>query len=128
MTSLAAVAACAVLAALAVFQAMLAGGAPLGRYAWGGQHPGSLPLRLRVGSAVSLLVYALIALVLIWRAGLVTPALSDGVVRAVAWGVAGYFLLGTALNAASRSRAERNVMTPTAAVLCALSSVVALSP
>src|SRR5687768_6795866 len=110
MTSLAAVAACAVLAALAVFQVMLAAGAPLGRYAWAGQHPGSLPFRLRVGSAGSLLVYAVIALVLIWRAGLVTPALSDRVVRAVAWGVAGYFLLGTALNAASRSRAERNVM------------------
>jgi hypothetical protein len=128
MTTLAAVAACAVLAALAVFQTMLAAGAPLGRYAWGGQHPGPLPLPLRVGSLISLLVYAVIALVLVWRAGLVTPALSDDVVRVAAWCVAGYFLLGTALNAASRSRAERNLMTPTAAALCALSSVVALSP
>src|SRR5687768_719411 len=60
VSTVAAVSACAVLTALAVFQVALASGAPWGRYAWGGQHEGALPAPLRVGSAVSVLVYAAI--------------------------------------------------------------------
>lgn len=57
-----------VLALLALFQIALALGAPLGRFAWGGQHR-VLPPRLRVGSAVSVLVYVLIDLVAWDRVG-----------------------------------------------------------
>src|SRR5215207_8897976 len=57
-----------VLAALAVFQLALVFGAPLGRFAWGGQHR-VLPPRLRVGSAVSILIYALICLIAWDRVG-----------------------------------------------------------
>jgi hypothetical protein len=120
--------ACAVLAVLAAFQVALAAGVPWGRYAWGGQHDGPLPRRLRVGSLVSVLVYAAIGLVLLWRAGLVEPALSARVARAAAWVVAAYFVLGTVMNALSRSRDERRVMTPVAALLAALSFVVAVGP
>lgn len=38
----------------------------------------------------------------------------------------GYFVVGTVMNALSRSRPERTVMTPTAATLAALALVVAL--
>ena len=48
------------LAALAVFQLLLAMGAPLGRYAWGGQHH-VLPMALRVGSVISIVIYAFVA-------------------------------------------------------------------
>ncbi|HET9880007.1 MAG TPA: hypothetical protein VFQ81_11990 [Candidatus Limnocylindria bacterium] len=40
------------LAVIAMFQLALAAGAPLGAMAWGGGHPGVLPPRLRVASAV----------------------------------------------------------------------------
>ncbi|MEW9873186.1 hypothetical protein [Arthrobacter sp. HS15c] len=53
IVQLAAIAACALLAALAVFQAALIAGAPLGRFAWGGQHD-VLPAKLRIGSATSM--------------------------------------------------------------------------
>lgn len=125
MTTFAALAACTILAGLTVFQVALAAGAPLGRYAWGGQHDGVLPSRLRLGSLLSVLVYVLVGLVLLWRAELLAPGPAEGVVRVSAWVVAGYFLLGTAMNALSRSPAERRVMTPTAAALSALSLVVA---
>lgn len=125
MTTFAALAACTILAGLTVFQVALAAGAPLGRWAWGGRHDGVLPIRLRIGSLLSVLVYVLVALVLLWRADLLAPGPAQGVVRASAWVVAGYFLLGTAMNALSRSPAERKVMTPTAAALFALSLVVA---
>jgi hypothetical protein len=45
---------------------------------------------------------------------------------AAAWVLAGYFLLGVAMNAASRSREERRTMTPVALVLCLLCVAVAL--
>ncbi|WP_269304760.1 hypothetical protein [Aeromicrobium sp. HA] len=126
MVTTAAAAACVVLAALAVFQVALALGAPIGRFAWGGQHE-VLPTRLRIGSAVSVVLYAAIGAILLARAGAISIGLSDRVVEIAAWVVTGYFVLGILMNAISRSRPERLVMTPTCAVLAALSAVVATS-
>lgn len=44
---------------LTVFQLLLAGGAPLGALAWGGQDPGALPKGKRVASGASALLTAL---------------------------------------------------------------------
>ncbi len=123
--TVAAVLVCLVLTGLAVFQALLALGAPLGRFAWGGQHR-VLPARLRVGSLVSIGVYALIATVVLARVGLVSPDVSGQVIGTVTWVVVAYFFLGVGLNLASRSRPERSVMSPLSLVLCALCAVVAL--
>ncbi|MFH7323017.1 hypothetical protein [Aeromicrobium sp. JJY06] len=126
MVTTAAAAACVVLAALAVFQVALALGAPIGRFAWGGQHE-VLPTRLRIGSAVSVVLYAAIGAILLARAGAISIGLSDRAVEIAAWVVTGYFALGVLMNAISRSRPERLLMTPTCAVLAALSAVVATS-
>jgi hypothetical protein len=114
----------AVLAALAVFQLALVAGAPLGRFAWGGQHV-VLPARLRVGSAVSIVVYGVVALFLL-QAGGAHSVLPRGVVDVGMWVLTGYFALGVALNAASRSRPERLVMTPIALALAVVCLVLAL--
>lgn len=113
-----------VLGVLGLFQLALATGAPLGRFAWGGAHV-VLPAALRIGSLVSIAVYALIALVVLDRAGVVDwlPAGLSGV---MAWVVAGYFGLGIVMNLASRSVPERLTMSPAAALLCGLSVIVAL--
>jgi hypothetical protein len=124
VTTFAAVLACTLLGALAVFQVLLVLGAPLGRFAWGGQHR-VLPTRFRVGSIVSVLIYALLAVVVLARAGLVETGVSDGFLRTTTWIVVAYFFLGIGLNLASRSKPERAVMSPVAAVLCALCAVVA---
>lgn len=116
----AAVVACAVLAALAVFQGLLVAGAPLGRFAWGGQHR-VLPTGLRIGSVVSIGVYVLVAVVLVAAA-----RQRDGFADVAVWVLTGYFVLGVALNAVSRSRPERLVMTPVAALLAGCCLVVAL--
>lgn len=126
MVTLAAAVVCFLLLVLAVFQIALALGAPLGRFAWGGQHR-VLPTALRVGSLVSVVIYALIAVVVSARAGLMAPAASDATVRVAAWVVAAYFLVGIGVNLASRSRPERLVMAPLCVVLGALSTVVAIS-
>lgn len=126
VASIAAVLTCLILAVLSVFQLSLALGAPLGQFAWGGQHR-ILPRALRVGSGVSILIYTLIAMVILARADLISATFSEGVLRTATWVVAAYFFVGIGLNAASRSKGERPVMAPVAAVLCILCVVVASS-
>lgn len=126
IVQVAAIAACALLAALAVFQAALIAGAPLGRFAWGGQHD-VLPAKLRIGSATSIALYVLIAYVALAKAGLVPPLVSAGFTSVACWVLTGYFALGIVLNGISRSTPERLVMTPTVVVLTALYLVLSLN-
>lgn len=113
----------ALLTLLAVFQLALILGAPLGHAAWGGQHR-VLPARLRAGSAVSIVVYAAIALVGLDRAGL-THVLPETFSTVAMWVVFAYFVLGIGLNAISRSKPERYAMVPASTVLAVLSFLVA---
>ena len=120
----AAVVALALLAALAVFQGLLAAGLPLGRFAWGGQNE-VLPANLRVGSVVSIALYAFFAVLVLQAAGVVSP-LPDGFAAVAIWVLTGYFVLGIGMNAISRSRPERLTMTPVVALLAGSCLVLAL--
>ena len=114
----------ALLGCLTVFQLLLVAGAPLGRFAWGGAHE-VLPTGLRIGSVVSVAIYAVIALVMLQAADVV-DVLPEGLIGAAMWVLTAYFVLGVALNAASRSRPERTLMTPVALVLAVCCLVLAL--
>ena len=109
----AAVLATTILAALAMMPAGRAAGRPWGRLAWGGQHA-VLPTRLRIGSAVSIVLYALFAAVILTGA------------EVLIWVLTGYFVLGVVVNGISRSRAERAVMTPVSLVLAACCLLIAV--
>jgi hypothetical protein len=121
---IAAVVSVLLLGALAVLQALLAAGLPLGRFAWGGRHE-VLPARLRAGSAVSIALYGVFAVLILEAAGAL-ELLPDGVVDVAIWVLAGYFVLGIAMNAVSRSRSERLVMTPVVALLATACLLLAL--
>ena len=108
---------------LALFQANLAAGAPWGRLAWGGQYQ-RLPLGLRIGSAISILIYAGFAAIVLGKAGLV--AVTGDWLGPATWVIAAFLALGTVMNAISRSVPERLAMTPVAAVLCGAAVIVAL--
>lgn len=125
LEQLSAILACGLLAALAIFQGMLIAGAPLGRMAWGGQHR-VLPARLRIGSAVSIAVYAVFAYAALAKAGLVPPLVSETFTSISVWVLTAYFALGVVMNGISRSKPERLIMTPTALVLAALYLVLSL--
>ena len=125
MTIAAAVLACLILAALAVFQALLIAGRPIGRFAWGGQHD-VLPRNLRIGSAVSILLYAVFAIIILERAG-ISDVLPDVVAEVGIWVLTAYFALGIIMNGISRSKPERNLMTPVCIILTLLCLVVTLS-
>jgi hypothetical protein len=120
----AAILASALLGGLAVFQAGLVAGRPWGRLAWGGQHE-VLPARLRIGSAVSIVLYAAIAAVVLTAAVLVR-LVPRGFADVAIWLLVGYFALGILLNGISRSRPERVVMTPLVLLLSLCCLVVAL--
>jgi hypothetical protein len=113
-----------VLGLLAVFQLALALGAPLGRFAWGGQYR-VLPARLRVGSAVSILVYALIVLVAWDRVGAI-DLFGEPVSEIAMWVIFAYFALGILMNAISKSRPERYTMVPVSIILAVLSFFIAM--
>jgi hypothetical protein len=110
---------------LGVFQLALAAGAPWGRLAWGGGHE-RLPTGYRIGSLVSILVYAVFAAIVLERAGLLAVLPSPEIARVGAWIIAGYMALGIVMNAISRSLPERLVMTPVAVVLSGSATLVAL--
>lgn len=112
--------------ALAIFQAALIAGAPLGHFAWGGQQR-ILPRGLRVGSAVTIVLYGLFALTLLMRAGLLAPWPDMSWIMPASWIILAYLALGVVVNAISRSLPERLTMTPLIVVLLVLGLTVALS-
>ena len=125
LSAIAAVVAVVVLAALAVLQVCVAAGAPWGRLVWGGRHR-VLPLRLRVGSAVSVVLYTAMLWMLLARAGIL-PGGTNALVVIGSWVLFGYFTIGILMNALSRSRSERSVMTPVCTLLAVATLVIALS-
>jgi hypothetical protein len=107
------------LTGLAVFQLLLAAGRPWGRFAWGGQYE-VLPATLRIGSVVTVVIYAAFAW-LVWRA-VARPEDAGPWI----WVLTAFFTLGVVMNAASRSRPERLVMTPVVLVLALCCLAIAL--
>jgi hypothetical protein len=122
MSITAAVAATVVLAAISVVQLLAAAGLPMGRMLWGGQHR-VLPRRLRIGSVLSILLYAGFVWILLTRARGEPTAF----IEVATWVLFAYFAFGIVLNALSRSRQERAVMTPACAVLALSAFVIAIS-
>jgi hypothetical protein len=109
---------------IAVFQVLLAAGKPWGEYAWGGQNKGVLPKGYRVGSAIAVFVLIAFAVINLASVGyLRLPAIGISKV-ALQWIVTIYAALGTVMNAISRSRHERLLWTPVAAILAVLNAAI----
>lgn len=120
----AAVAAAAGFVAIAIFQAALALGAPLGRAAWGGTH--ARPAAgLRVASAIAAVSWSLAAAVVLARAGVTATFVPDGVARWGTWSLVVLLVIGVIMNAASSSPWERFLWAPLAIVLVVLCYVIA---
>ena len=101
---------------LAIFQITLIMGAPFGNFAWGGQYR-VLPKRLRLASIGSIIVYIILAVFVLSKSGLWTIIHNETVLNVGLWAMTIYLGLGVVLNAISRSKRERNLMTPVAFVL-----------
>lgn len=115
-----------ILIGLAIFQLLLIMGRPLGSYAWGGQHK-VLPVGYRVGSAVAIVIYAVSIIILLNSVGLISVISNTTISQYGIWVLFAYFLMGIPLNAMSRSKPERNVMTPIVIILASLTLIVAVT-
>jgi hypothetical protein len=91
---------------VASFQVALAAGAPFGRAAFGGADAGTLPVDLRLVSAVAAVVWVLAALHALSRGGFTGrfPRLGNG---RITWVLAGVTAVGALMNTASSSPWER---------------------
>jgi len=110
-------------AALMIFQAVLAAGAPLGDAAWGGTDA-HLTTGQRIGSAISVVVYLAAIVVVRGRAA----GRAERRYRWGTWGLVVVFALSTVGNVASESHWENYLLAPVALVLGALCVVVARAP
>lgn len=132
MTSVqtAAVGAGILICGVAVFQAALALGLPLGEATLGGRAPhvdGVLSGWLRLVPAISAAVLLGAAWIVLVRAGVVSGGpLSDVLVLRTTWGLVGFLALNTVGNLAAPHPVERWVMGSLTIAIVALVGVVAL--
>jgi hypothetical protein len=117
----------ALIAVVVAFQVGLASGMPWGAASWGGVVEGVLPARLRVASAMSVLVLGFMSWAVAARAGLIDLSpVPRSVLGGVAWGVSAYFALGAVVNLISRSKIER-LWSPVSVVIAICAGIVAAS-
>jgi hypothetical protein len=126
ITAIAAILYAVLSAGVVVFQLALALGAPWGAYAMGGAFPGRFPPAMRVAAVVQAVLLALMAGVVLARAGLAVPGWAAASVWLV-WGVVAFCAVAVVLNSISRSAGERRLWVPVTVAMLASSLTVALT-
>ncbi len=111
---------------IAIFQAALALGAPLGRAAWGGTRT-HLPTGLRSASAAAVVFWLFAGLIVLGRAEFQISPIPDTVARWGTWILVGVLLAGALMNFASSSPWERFLWGPLTLALAVLCFVLARS-
>ena len=95
--------------AVALFQLAIVLGAPVGDYAYGGQHPGKLPTKFRVASVFSMVVMLAVAGHYLAQIGLFTPVLDASGNAFANWGFVAFFALSALMNNITKSEKEKRV-------------------
>ena len=113
------------LAMVSLFQISLIAGAPMGEYAFGGQNPGKLPAKFRIGSVFTLTIYVGIIGHMLAQLGILPKMLPAELNTAANWVIFGLNLLSLLMNAISRSKKEREMWVPVALLLSVASFFVA---
>ena len=95
--------------AVGLFQLAIVLGAPVGEYAYGGQHQGVLPTRFRVTSVVSMLIMLAVAGHYMAQLGVFSPLLDEAGNAIANWGFVAFFALSALMNNISKSEKEKRV-------------------
>ena len=122
----AAIAALIGFAVIAIFQAALALGAPVGRAVWGGARARPAT-RLRIASALAVGIWAFAALIIVGRAGFRESPAHASFARYGTFVLIGVLGLSAIGNVASRSKWERFLWAPLSLALAVLCLEVARS-
>jgi hypothetical protein len=100
---------------VALMTALAVLGLPLGEFTMGGQHK-VLPAKFRFIGAFSFVVQIFIIVILLQAGGFIGLWFSLKVMKIICFIFAAYLSLNTLMNAASKSKKEKYVMTPLSAV------------
>lgn len=103
-------------AGVCAFQLALTAGLPWGEYAMGGAFPGTFPPTLRLAAAVQAGILALVAMVILSRAGLALP-LWRRFSRYLAWVIVVLLAIGVVLNLITPSVRERMIWAPVVIIM-----------
>ena len=95
--------------AVALFQLAIVLGAPVGEYAYGGQHQRVLPTRFRATSVVSMLIMLALAGHYMAQLGVFSPLLDEAGNAIANWGFVAFFALSALMNNISKSEKEKRV-------------------
>jgi hypothetical protein len=108
-----------------LFQIALAAGMPWGHLAMGGRYPGKFPPNVRVGAIIQGALIAFLGMIVLSRAGVAFPGLSNlsNILIWVAVAISGISLV---LNLITQSKWERILWVPVALLMTVSSLVVAL--
>lgn len=120
----------AIFLALAIFQAALALGAPVGHVAYGGRAAGPdrrLRRPWRFASAAAALILIGFAWVILARGGVVGDGVSQTALAVGSWMIVAYMALNTAANLSAGHPFEKYGMGALTALLVVLCSIVAAS-
>lgn len=109
---------------IAVFQILLALGAPYGEAAWGGQKGKVLPKNYRIASAFSGLFFIFSIMVVLSKIGII-ELFNTSFEDSYMWFLTVYLGLGIVMNAISRSKIER-YWVPVIAVMFVLSLIITI--
>lgn len=109
---------------LAIFQIALAAGAPLGKFAWGGEHT-TLPLNLRFGAISAVLRYAFIVFIALDRSGTIA-VLPEEFSFWVMWLIVAHLGFSVILSLLSKSKYEKMTLAPYTFAMGVLSLLIAL--
>jgi hypothetical protein len=110
----------------AIFQFLLALGFPYGKLAWGGFYE-KLPVSLRIGSGVAILIYGYGTIVLLESAQIIQILNNSELVEYSVWIFAALFALSTIGNLQSKSELEKRVMTPIGILFCCLCIILGMA-
>ncbi len=110
---------------ISVLQLLLALGLPLGKLAYGGKYE-KLPTKMRIMSLVAIGLFALGAISVLERAGIITIFNNPIFTLVVVWVIAIYLAFNTLLNAISKSKQEKLIMTPLSLILSICCFIVAI--
>ena len=97
---------------VSLFQLALVLGAPMGEYTLGGQTQGKLSAKLRVVSAISLLLNLAIAGHYLAQTGIIRTLLPSDLNQIANWALVAFTASGLVMNSISRSKKERNMWVP----------------
>ena len=110
---------------LSIFQFLLLLGKPYGKAAYGGKYE-VLPNNMRILSGVAILIFLIASLCVVVRAEFITGFPFPDIADLSVWVFAFYLALNTVANFLSKSKLEKQIMTPISFIACICLFIVAL--